>query len=166
MAYFPDLSAYKYASTEGSVPTRNIGWLERGASFPVAEPTNELLDRLWRYCSLSVLPTRGLHPCPFCERVGIVAEREGSKVLLGSAEIRIFDGAGTVAYAAPNLVYHYVAVHHYLPPAEFLEAIESGPLPPAPGYQEMLKRAQVTWIVTPPCDEEPIAFRPGHPPRR
>ncbi|WP_456044162.1 DUF7919 family protein [Streptomyces rubiginosohelvolus] len=41
----------------------------------------------------------------------------------GSAEIRVM-GHG-VAYAAPELVAHYVEAHGYLPPIEFMEAVLS-----------------------------------------
>jgi len=41
---------------------------------------------------------------------------------LGSAEIRV-QGIDGAVYAAPNLIYHYMANHNYLPPEEFLGAI-------------------------------------------
>lgn len=41
---------------------------------------------------------------------------------LGSAEIRVKAKDGRI-YAAPNLIYHYVAEHDYDPPKEFIEAL-------------------------------------------
>jgi hypothetical protein len=58
--------------------------------------------------------------------------------MLGAAEIRVFAKDG-VAYAAPTLVYHYVSVHHYKPPDEFVRALREGPLPSSPEYFERLK---------------------------
>ena len=48
--------------------------------------------------------------------------RRGDEELrLGSAEIRVF-GREEGTYAAPDLIYHYVVDHHYLPPEEFIKA--------------------------------------------
>jgi len=48
--------------------------------------------------------------------------RNGCVLNLGSAEIRV-KGANGVVYGAPNLVYHYVVAHDYLPPAAFIDAV-------------------------------------------
>jgi hypothetical protein len=63
--------------------------------------------------------------------------RNGEELLLGSAEIRVF-GKGELIYAAPNLIYHYVSVHCYKPPEEFLQALEEGPSPPGSEYFKRL----------------------------
>jgi hypothetical protein len=89
----------------------------------------------------------------------VLAEKSEARILLGSAEVRVFDPEGKAAFAAPNLLYHYVAVHHYLPPAEFLAAIASGPQPATPEYRDLLLRAAVPWAVTPFETEEPARFR-------
>jgi len=57
---------------------------------------------------------------------------------LGYAEIRVFGKSGKI-YAAPNMLYHYVTVHHYKPPNEFLQAVKNYPPPPAPEYLSRLQ---------------------------
>jgi len=42
--------------------------------------------------------------------------------MLGSAEVRVQGVDGTV-FLAPDLVFHYVTEHGYLPPPSFLEAL-------------------------------------------
>ncbi|MCX4824617.1 hypothetical protein OG883_33135 [Streptomyces sp. NBC_01142] len=64
--------------------------------------------------------TRGYHFCPWCPARRVGARVDGPR---GSAEIRV-EGNG-VAYAAPELIAHYVEVHDYLPPADFVEAVLS-----------------------------------------
>jgi hypothetical protein len=162
VAYFRDLSDYVYSSSASDVePAKNVGWLDAGFDFAVAAPTEQLLSCLWQFCLVSIQPTRGLHQCPFCAPPpGSVTERNGVKVLLGSAEIRVFAPSGNPAFAAPNLIYHYVSVHHYLPPDPFLEALQAGPSPTDSEYSEMLSNAQLRWSRTPPLDEEPVAMRP------
>lgn len=147
MAYFKDLSDYAYAAD--SIPgTKAIGWLSRGHAFPTMAPDEEVLDLLWLYCSISVEQTRGMHDCEFCP-VGSARyfERNGHRLLLGTSEIRVFSRDGQI-YAAPTLIYHYVAVHRYKPPDEFLQALREGPRPPSQEYFDTLAKLNLEWNKT------------------
>ena len=64
--------------------------------------------------------------------------RSGEKIELGYAQIVVFAPGGRI-YIAPNMIYHYVTVHHYKPPDEFIQALRDGPCPPEPEYIERLK---------------------------
>lgn len=149
MAYFKDLSDYEYDRESVRARTKTVGWLARGHRFPVATPAEDLLDLLWSYCcSISVAPKRGVHPCEFCLAPGTFqVERHGKRLLLGAAEIRVFSQEG-ITYAAPTLIYHYVAAHHYKPPDEFLDALRSGPGPGSQEYFDALNTAQLEWTRT------------------
>jgi hypothetical protein len=149
MTYFPDLSNYSYGSTrEIGRPVRNIGWLDPGSSFQTGEVDPEFLSRLWQFCTVSILQTRGLHECEICRsRSANTAERDGLQLLLGSAEIRVFSSSGDI-YAAPNLIYHYAAIHRYMPPAEFVDAVRRGPCPPDPDYFAKLSEVGEAWSPT------------------
>ena len=116
MAYYRDHTEYCYSRF--TIPgMENIGWLENGHSFPVARPSDETLDQLWELCPASVVMMRGAHPCDLCvPRTFGRAERGGTKLVLGFAEIRVFSPDGRI-YAAPNMIYHYVEAHHYRPRA-------------------------------------------------
>jgi hypothetical protein len=139
--------------------TENVGWLDAGTAFPTARPSESMLELLWNFCMISVRPSRGLHPCPFCAPALVnVVERNGSRVVLGSAEIRVFVPNGTSAFAAPNLIYHYVSVHHYVPPEAFIEALKAGPQPNTPEYEQLLNVAQLRWRTTPALDDEEANF--------
>ena len=48
--------------------------------------------------------------------------RHGRETRLGSAEMTVKGKDGKI-YAAPNLIYHYMAAHDYDPPKEFVEAL-------------------------------------------
>lgn len=67
----------------------------------------------------------------------------------GGAEIRVFSPTGKL-YAAPNLIFHYVEAHDYLPPQEFMDALFAGPLPPNNIYFEHLKNIELEWTDTTP----------------
>jgi hypothetical protein len=62
----------------------------------------------------------------------------GERIELGYAEILVFGEHGKI-YAAPNMLYHYITVHHYKPPKEFVQALKHGPCPPDADYLDRLK---------------------------
>lgn len=160
MAYFDDLSRYAYATNDYRDTARNVGWLEPGHDFAI-EPSSEwFLDALWGYCRIIVNPTRGLHYCDLCNRRSAVFSRGDQRLILGAGEIRVFSGDGK-NFAAPNLIYHYVAEHNYRPPADFLKAVEKGPRPSSDEYTLLLKATRATWRDNPNVvdESEPVMVR-------
>jgi hypothetical protein len=160
MTYLEDLSPYTFldGATPSAAAARNVGWLEASHDFPTEEPPPHLLDRLWEYCSILIFPTRGLHDCEFCSLPSSTFVRNGTRLFLGSGEIRVFNSTGE-AFAAPNLIYHYVLGHHYRPPHEFLRAVEDGPRPGSDEYRKLLERLAVDWRENTPLLDEPKQFR-------
>jgi hypothetical protein len=171
MTYFPDLTFYSYSSHNPS-GTQNVGWLARGHDFDRMTPSEETLDLLWSFCSVSIMQSRGIHECDLCAVPHTVhAVRNGVRLLLGSSEIRVFSREGRSSplqqrlremesggllflrgsafpfslYAAPTLIYHYVRTHHYKPPDEFLRALKDGPRPPGEEYFERLRNLRLEW---------------------
>ena len=149
MTHFIDLTPYSYGAADSSeAGARNVGWLAAGVDFPTSSPDPQFVDRLWRFCKVSIGQTRGLHECEVCcSREANVARRNGEELLLGSAEIRVFSGDAEL-YAAPNLIYHYVVSHNYSPPPEFVRAVLVGPCPPDDAYYELLSKLGLTWSNT------------------
>lgn len=145
MAYCADLSDYTYAPGFIRPGTKAVGWLALGHAFPTMISDEETLDLLWLYCSISVAQTRGGHDCEFCP-IGSARyfERNGQRLSLGTSEIRVFSRDGR-NYAAPTLIYHYVLVHHYKPPDEFLQALREGPRPPRKEYFDALAKLNLEW---------------------
>ncbi|MBM7775869.1 hypothetical protein JOD54_006073 [Actinokineospora baliensis] len=131
MTEYADLSRYEYwdSADEESPPakTLNVGWLGDALPSVPEEPDPVLVSALVRLAqSHRVRQTRGSHGCRLCPTRdrGIRVETEESptgSVHLGSAEIEVRGTDGTV-YAAPTLIAHYVAAHHYRPPGAFVEA--------------------------------------------
>lgn len=141
MTFFPDLAPYRYGfgpvawnengppsleptrlygwmwSPENGaldLPELTVGWLEPPHEWSRSELPTLLVDKLDQLCRTSRYHiTRGFHPCGIC---GDVADG------LGSTEIRLL-GDGVV-YAAPNKIAHYVSVHGYAPPNDFIAALE------------------------------------------
>jgi hypothetical protein len=149
MTYFSDLSDYVYSAGSVRTGTKAVGWLAPGHEFPTATPDEVTLDLLWLYCSISVAPMRGIHDCEFCPgQRAYQAERNGQRLLLGAAEIRVFSNDAKI-YAAPTLIYHYVVVHSYRPPDEFLQALREGrPRLPSQEYVDALAGLNLEWLRT------------------
>jgi hypothetical protein len=159
MAYFEDLSDYAHFRSEYRRGTKNVGWLDSAHEFPKTVPTEELLDLIWQYCKLSVAQTRGIHECEMCaSNTSHYVLRNGQPLLLGSAEIRVFAKDGFI-YAAPTLIYHYVSVHHYRPPDEFVRALGEGPRPHSREYFERLEELGLKWNKTSAPEIKPRRFR-------
>lgn len=121
MAYYADLSADSLGKSI------YIGWLDREHDFSQGAINPDFLEKLKIHYSFRVRQTRGFHVCHFCDecRFGIPVEICGKTLTLGSAEIDIFSLNGRI-YVVPDLLYHYIAEHGYLPPSEFVEAVLLG----------------------------------------
>lgn len=124
MAYFADLTPYTYIGNLTRENERNVGWLDRDHAFAQGHIPEGVLATIFALCKTPVNQTRGFHPCVFCLdwSMGIKVTRDGTTVLLGSAEIRVPSRSGLI-YAAPTLIYHYIKDHNYQPPQEFIDAV-------------------------------------------
>jgi len=151
MAIYADLSDYTYHHAFEAPGTKNIGWVGKAVAYPkgIAEQV-PLAQILWKYCAVSVAQSRGLHPCDLCNGLRHDAFTNGDESLvLGSAEIRVFSPDGRTVFAAPNLIYHYVADHYYLPPEEFVTALTLSTPPPDESYFAALNAIGLEWNPTP-----------------
>ena len=142
MAYYEDLTPYTYGHSAGQEETVNIGWLDERHDFPTGDVSAAFVERLKAFCRTRVMQTRGFHECPLCNESSSTEWQEPEDNPLSSAELRVF-GEGKRVYAAPSLVCHYVAAHHYRPPDEFVNAVLAGPLPDTPEYEQ--RAAEYGW---------------------
>jgi len=147
MAYYPDLSRYQYFQRALNPPSLTIGWLDGSHDFAVGSVDPLFVEQLWLYCQNRVWSTRGYHECEICREPQWphIAKRGDEELKLGSAEIRVL-GIGNIIYAAPDLIYHYVVDHQYLPPQQFIDAVVNGLSPASDQYQAL---KQKLW--TPPA---------------
>jgi hypothetical protein len=128
MSWFPDMGTTCMIAEGDHI--RAIGWLSDKQPFLVGDTPSEFLARLKEFCrrwsdglpSLAWGMFLGPHQCELCRGC-----RAGGNIGVPS---------GDVLFAAPEMVAHYVEVHRYAPPAEFVAAVLSAPLPGTPEYQE------------------------------
>jgi hypothetical protein len=133
MAYFSDLSPYSYG--HGSHPgVVHVGWPDGIHPYSQGAVDARLVEKMKLLASKPVVLYRGKHICELC----IVPSEIGQPVLpngmlnqrwwpwadqrSSNGEFRVH-GSGVV-FAAPVLIVHYIEVHNYLPPTQFLQAVE------------------------------------------
>jgi hypothetical protein len=136
MTYFSDHSPYAYG--HGSHPgVVHVGWLDDIHPYPTGTVDALLIEKMKLLASNPVELYRGKHICELCVKPpDLVKTTLPNSVVLdpncswarwsdqrsSNGEIRV-SGEGII-FAAPVLIVHYIEVHNYLPPTEFLRAVE------------------------------------------
>jgi hypothetical protein len=136
MTYFHDLSpyAYGYHAHPGVV---HVGWLDNVHPYPLGTVEARLIEKMRRIAAKPVELYRGRHICELCVKPqDLVKTTLTNRVVIdpkcswarwvgqrsSNGEIRV--SRGGVTFAAPVLIVHYIEEHGYLPPADFLKAVE------------------------------------------
>ena len=136
MAYFPGLSPYAYGHSAhpGVV---HVGWLDGTHAFPKGSGESRMIEKMKLLAEKPVELYRGKHVCELCvEPPDLQKTAMPSRVVLdpdcswakwvdqrsSNGEVRV--ARGGVTFAAPVLIVHYIEEHCYLPPTQFLQAIE------------------------------------------
>ena len=129
--HFDDLTSYTYY-TRGRVIERacNIGWLDSAIPFRtgIINPTIPQLLTIY-YDALCANQMRGYYGCPLCPSNGQkpAIHMGPQSIVLGAAELWVPCNDGRIL-AAPDLIIHYMAEHQYMPPDQFIQAVESLPV--------------------------------------
>jgi hypothetical protein len=136
MTYFPDYSSYAYG--HGSHPgVIHVGWLDNIHPYAKGTVDARLIEKMKSLASKPVELYRGKHICELCSEPpdvvkttlpnGIVFDpnRSGARWVeqrSSNGEIRVSHEG--IIFAAPVLIVHYIEAHNYLPPTQFLKAVE------------------------------------------
>lgn len=141
--HFKDLDFCKYHTgpfnaENWSVPLRAIGWLEHPEPFTTGVASIEFATKLKMIVehTRSAYPHfgfRGVKECSLC-----LAANLKSPGPIWSQENIFIPGSGVV-YVAPGGITHYVEIHAYFPPSEFVESVLSCPDPLSKDYYESLR---------------------------
>lgn len=123
---FADLTSYCHQIAPFTlVGVKNVGWLNLESEFSQGEIPKSTFHKLKSLVGGSgvfqplVEPIRESLVCEMC---GAFELLDSAGKILPSAELWI--SAHETIYAAPIMILHYIEVHNYLPPAEFISAID------------------------------------------
>jgi hypothetical protein len=128
--YFPDMGTSTQIAEGPHV--RAIGWLDASHPFPTGALSRVTVDCIRSYAkhwgqSIRALDWpvfAGPHKCDFCS------------AFWASGNFGV--PTGDVLFVCPEMIAHYVAAHHYMPPGAFVDAVESAPLPGSEAYQVLV----------------------------
>lgn len=115
----------------------NVGWLDREHEYSRGHVEAETLRSILYLATRMRNVMRGVQDCPFCHEESPLFVEDKTiklKTYLGTGEIRVQDESGKL-YAGPTLLYHYILVHDYLPPKDFLDAARSGSIGPRESHE-------------------------------
>lgn len=99
----------------------NVGWLQKSYEYTRGKVDEKFLRILKGICEKPVTVHRGFHICEFCDN----NERDNfnwSKIGNGIIEVKYKQSR----YYAPVMIHHYIELHGYLPPNQFIEAVMAG----------------------------------------
>jgi hypothetical protein len=124
--HFPDLGTNTQIDEGPHV--RAVGWLCAEHPFPIGDVLVEFVDRLralcqrWGDCPEALWwpVCAGPHECEFCHHY--------------RASGNLGVPSGKVLFVAPEMILHYVEVHRYRPPDEFISAVLACPIPGSAEY--------------------------------
>lgn len=134
MNWFPDMGSVTMIDAGDHI--RAVGWLSAEHSFTKGGVPTAFLERLWQFAKNWRQSTTALgwgcymgsHGCALCE--------------MGPPPWRRFRAAGNLGvpsagllFVAPEMIAHYVEVHRYRPPDEFIAAVMASPLPGTEEYR-------------------------------
>ena len=130
MAHFNDLSTCDYFKDDALPRLVAVGWLEHGHDYHVGEVPHDLLQCLINLLRANRCPWPraflGGHVCSLCGDPKAYSFRN------------LFIPGRAVVYVAPEGIIHYIAVHNYQPPVEFVEAMLAVPDVASPEYPAAL----------------------------
>ena len=126
MSWYSDLGTVTMIDGGGHV--RAVGWLSDTQPFPVGDVPGEFLTRLQEFGrrwsdsarALGWASLMGYHHCELC----------GGSMASGNFGVPW----GTLLFVAPQMVTHYVEVHRYCPPLQFIRAVMESPMPGTEEY--------------------------------
>jgi hypothetical protein len=124
--HFEDLTPNHYGRLRPPGTPLSVGWLAAGHAFPIAPPAPALVSVLRSLVANPVNLYRGFHECEFCpspppeNRNGLLFSASPQEII-GNGEIHV-PGREGITFVAPVLIRHYVEVHHYAPPIDFVHA--------------------------------------------
>ncbi|HUB85104.1 MAG TPA: hypothetical protein VL971_05380 [Rhizomicrobium sp.] len=133
--YFADFSQYEYGRTPPTSNILNVGWLGKGREFRKGQSDAKFIDKLSRMTASPTNLYRGYHVCEFCPAPpakmlkGGVVISDDDVAAKGNGEIRVntVESGKVITYVAPVLIHHYIIEHNYLPPQQFIDAVNATP---------------------------------------
>jgi hypothetical protein len=124
---YEDLSDYTYDISPFKLPgVVNVGWIDVRSQYPRGSVPELILQKIKDAAAGSeafrplVDPVREFPKCDICGDLKLPCK---GGVFFKNSELWV--PSGDIVFASPISILHYIEVHNYLPPAEFIAAVEA-----------------------------------------
>ena len=116
--------AEEYGMTrEAEYKTKAIGYLSRREKYNVGEVPKGFVEKLKQIYHTGIMcASLGHHECEFCINQG-VKRQDLPRDALSSCEKRLRDEKNKIDYMFPEMIFHYITVHQFLPSKNFIDFI-------------------------------------------
>lgn len=92
-----------------------VGYLILDEEFEKGKVPKEFIEKLRLLWSEGItLASLGYHTCEFCK---------GKNKATSSSEKTLIDKENNIQYIFPEMIFHYIEVHNYLPPLNFIKFV-------------------------------------------
>ena len=131
MTYYKDLSICTYFDDYFKIKNlKAVGWLSKGHPYSKGEVPVRIFLKIQALLEDAWQPSGGFegwHECELCEE----PQNESIKNLFIPGE--------NLIYVSPEGILHYIELHSYKPPEEYMSAVKNCPRMNSPEYFESLK---------------------------
>jgi len=136
--FYPDLG--HRCDVDFGDHVRAVGWLAKGQPFRTGGVAREFFTALREQVCEAWQPVGmpGIHLCDFCSQ-----PLPSGRFVGGNSNVWI--PAADRVFVAPALILHYIEVHGYRPPDEFVAAVLAAPQQESARFHELMDRFPSWW---------------------
>lgn len=115
---------------------RAVGWLDHQHPYTRGAVPKDFLETLTQHVHTAWQPvvSWGIHACELCQ---------GKTLGTGS---NVWIPTSRVVYIAPAMITHYIEVHGYQPPDEFVAAVMACPAQDSVEYRQAIQSYLYHWV--------------------
>ena len=122
---YEDMAEYSYLIHPFKFANvKTVGWLNAKSNFKTGDLQEAVLKKLKNIARRDGVFQPLVDPSrhsPYCEICGLVKLDHAHGEWIPSAELWI--PHGDIIFSSPTTILHYIEKHHYLPPDDFIEAV-------------------------------------------
>jgi hypothetical protein len=136
--FYPDLG--QRCDVDFGPHVRAVGWLAKGQSYRTGEVAPEFYAALHAHVCAAWQPVGmpGIHLCEFCSQ-----PLPNGRFVGGNSNVWI--PCADWVFVAPGLILHYIEVHGYRPPDEFIDAVLAAPRQGSTEFHDLMQQFPAWW---------------------
>lgn len=129
MPHLADGTPCRFVSCAEGHPLIAVGWLSGEVEFPQGSVPETIFRKLCAHAASPWQPpyaTAGFHDCEICQ-FGRSTTSFGGREFPSHSKSELFIPNGSAIFVTPISIIHSISAHRYLPPPDFLAAVDACP---------------------------------------